>query len=814
MWWVFDSVRTTHEGGRAEHQIAESVVLPNMDDLAFFNTSALDIRGGIFSEAGKLNQDAKREEVHSKEAALQTGQEAAIATSHEDPGSATVESQLRKRAPVKALTVDHLHSSFSEEHGMAGSLSRTDTAPALVNVAPATSTSTGKATAVQATRKWFGHTPRATSISSQPVIDSVKALSTESLPLAPAPAQSSSADIAQNLAGALAVSKEGTAEPSSERAEDLTTGPSTAALKSGPLASASPAQPSVDRPQPGQQPLTRVTSGSKSSHTAPTSSLTPEHTSAASPPVSIAPSDQSTTSNQTQALINSIRARDKQAIASQVNATRDSIKKWGINFAAKRRGEMKPTALADAKEPNHPAALYRPPEETGHNAASSSRGVNIASVPGRTSSEVTRTGSPGRSLQDRLNAAAQAATLATSASSPPTTAALPGNGHITGGRQRSGSSLSQSSTGSRHAPGTTKSGIGIADASASPPKFGPSTAKPTIGVDKDPASAHVSSAVKSADPISIVPKPLGQAGSSGASKSANASSSSSSRSSYNSSSVHTHQPYAGRSMVVPRVVRRPGEVTGIGSSPDGMVRRISDGGEVVKAPGSTHASAPAEEKAKRTGKGSGTSTPLLLTPGESGSGQVPLPAAAHRTLESNPATTDGGASGTKTPPDASVSASPSTRVRRKPVPTVLDSSPELTDAGHPDSAELLVDVSDTPPSEPSVDRPQQPTRHDSEPMFDLDLTEVTTQQSSHAEPQPGSEEISPDPPFSRKQTLAEGVSDDSVPTSSPALTSPAMSLSGAEDALRKVVAKDRDRAEKDGSAGVVVAEDADDKSEP
>jgi hypothetical protein len=202
-------------------------------------------------------------------------------------------------------------------------------------------------------------------------------------------------------------------------------------------------------------------------------------------------------------LLESFRARDKQAIAAQVSSAKSVVRKWGIDFAAKRRADFQAPATGTGikGQQTQPQAIYRPQEDDRlHATTSSSAGAS------------TSLGhSPNRTLQERLNDAAKAAAIA--------------NSTTTTNRERSHSNLSNTSNSSRPTL--------LASPSKSGAVAGPSISEPTFTLsDQKPRRDSV--------PVLM-------------------------------------QPSAGRGMVVPRVVKRPGEVTGLGNSPgQGLTRKISE----------------------------------------------------------------------------------------------------------------------------------------------------------------------------------------------------------------------------------------------
>jgi hypothetical protein len=198
-------------------------------------------------------------------------------------------------------------------------------------------------------------------------------------------------------------------------------------------------------------------------------------------------------------LLESFRARDKQAIAAQVNSAKSVVRKWGIDFAAKRRADFTPVTAPGAgvkgqPQPTQPQAMYRP-QEDDRSTASTSLGH-----------------SPNRTLQERLNDAAKAAAIANSSTN----------------RERSHSNLSNASSSATSSRPTL-----LASPSKSGAVAGPSISEPTFTLsDQAPR--------RDSTPVLMQPSP-------------------------------------GRGMVVPRVVKRPGEVTGLGNSPgQGLTRKISE----------------------------------------------------------------------------------------------------------------------------------------------------------------------------------------------------------------------------------------------
>ena len=460
-----------------------------MDDIAFFNTNGLGIRGGIFSEAGKVSADHA---VHEAASEIPTLPGAEIGTAAEDPASATAEtSTMRQRRPTKVQTLDV--TAPSEAPGTESievGLARTDTAPASIDIGA----STNREPSLSETKKWFGKIGRPQSESSQTVIN-----------------------------GPVNASQESLSKQRSRNGErtSLTATPN-------PAESSTTSENSTRPPSP---PL----GGDISSYSPPPNRLSIGSINKATSDQTVpAPLDNATESSSTAALLTSLRARDKKAIQSQVNSqvntARDAVKKWGVNWA-KRRTNF-PNKL-DEREGSRPAALYGQPEEE-----SVIRSSNAPDSPSQTQSPT---------LKERLDAAAHQAST----------------------RQRSASSASASSaTGLRPTllQSPSKSAVAPVNPSTSPPQW-------TL------ASHPMSEAARDTVPTPHPPRAS------------------------NGNAVYT-QPSAGRTMVVPRVPKRPGEVIGMGSHPEsGFVRRISaedrvesrDGESVLPARRSAKTSASVQE---------------------------------------------------------------------------------------------------------------------------------------------------------------------------------------------------------------------------
>ncbi|WVW84592.1 hypothetical protein I302_106626 [Kwoniella bestiolae CBS 10118] len=469
--------------------IAESVVLPNMDDLAFFDTSKLNIRGAIFNDSSKIKRTTESEESDT----TVPKPEVEIQTSNEDPSSAVpATTNLRKRNIQKSRTVDVNGSGETERAPQLG-IPRTDTAPPTIS----NGTTNKTAATVQATKKWFAQTgsARPPSLTTQTVTGAIQHPSDDNL--------------IRQRSNSSEFQRSSSADPTLNNA-NFTNSPAIAAVQvsssTAPLSEEEKkileaAQPSDNTPSttPRGELNIRALAGEPRQSDASIGSTSSSSTGANIP--STAPH------SSTASLISSLRARDKQALQAQVGTARESLKKWGVGLAAKRKA-MKEGV--QHREEHRPPALYRPPEEDLREDERSSLAT-----------------SPNRSLQDRLNAAAHAGVT-------PVPMPIPA-------RDRSASSSSRPSLFA--SPSSAAS-----PASASPPKWSPPSSKPTTGVVKDDISQHPSS-FTSTPPHTRRPS--------------------------GSAPVFV-QPTSGRSMVVPRVPKRPGQVTGIGhNAAEPMVRKVS-----------------------------------------------------------------------------------------------------------------------------------------------------------------------------------------------------------------------------------------------
>jgi hypothetical protein len=416
------------------------LVAPNFDDLAFFDTSKFDVRGGIFSEAAKMNAKADREDVTLQKGTPSQPGVVAKESSEVSKKRTSLHGDLGKPGSEDTKKAESVLSKFQTELGIGHNQ----------HVENEKGSALGRSSSNASNRS------RTTEVGSKVKLDH-SALGNE--------AASASAPTLVHLEGSDTV----TSSPASDRPPTITSGfhplPEPASVKSNDTSSSTP-----NTETPGGD-IDRSASPGTAAHSA--------------------------------SLLESFRARDKQAIAAQVSSAKSVVRKWGIDFAAKRRADFQaPAAGAGIKgQQTQPQAIYRPQEDDRlHSTTSPSAGAS------------TSLGhSPNRTLQERLNDAAKAAAIA--------------NSTTTTNRERSHSNLSNASNSSRPTL--------LASPSKSGAVAGPSISEPTFTLsDQKPRRESV--------PVLM-------------------------------------QPSAGRGMVVPRVIKRPGEVTGLGNSPgQGLTRKISD----------------------------------------------------------------------------------------------------------------------------------------------------------------------------------------------------------------------------------------------
>ncbi|KIR29806.1 endoplasmic reticulum protein [Cryptococcus deuterogattii LA55] len=531
--------------------IAESVVLPNMDDLAFFNSCDYPVRGGIFNYAAKIKRNAKGEKEdtfqsseESKQEAVSSGSEASSTTlrhRHQKQTSHTptiVVPSLTSTAPSPSLLSSQLGADTGTE------IVRTESTPATFS---SSSASSRKAAALSATKKWFA-----------------------------APGVKPSSSMTQNLTGGVGqepnddsstsgnLSKRSTESQGFDRKigqggqKNWENRPEVTSVE---VSLSTTSHPDIPGPVQASK-VSDLTSDSTStlglvaaspSKFSETSSIA---TSSTETSLKTIPTDQNEISTiphqlgmaSTSSLISSLRSRDKKALQAQMGSAKEQMKKWSVNFGAKRRLKAGTTEEGDGSEKDEgKQALYRPREEE-----EDVRDDDHVPSPSQSHSHkrTTSSQSHGLSLQERLNAAAHE----THATVLPHT---PSNPMFIPERQRSSSTASRPSLLS--SPSKTPS---LAPVGISPPTWAPEGGRPTVGVFSDEA-ASTSSNILAAQAQSM--------------------SEGHTRRQSISTPVST-QPAAGRSMVVPRVPKRPGQVTGIGSS-DLLPSKMNEGSTVERDQG-------------------------------------------------------------------------------------------------------------------------------------------------------------------------------------------------------------------------------------
>jgi hypothetical protein len=513
------------------------LVAPNFDDLAFFDTSKLEVRGGIFSEAGKLNAKPDREEVSLKGAPSQpsvVAKEDAVAGDKKRNSvlSETTSTEDKEKAKVKPI-IKAWTDSTSATKGKNGNMAEVASG-STSGVARSTSISSSKAVDALASRL-PGHKARPNSIHNDH---------------SAIPGTGDASASAPNL---VSIDKGNTvtSSPASDRPLSVTSG-----FHPFPL----------PRPASVQSNETQSTQSSASTATAGAG----VQVGTVAHPELEGSTDRSVSPNNAAAgsLLDSFRARDKQAIAAQVNTAKSAVRKWGLDFAAKRRADFQQTPAPAATQPASPT-------KAGLKATPNQASLNPTYRPDETHSQTASSSlghSPGRSLQERLNDAARAAANVSSSTG------------ATGNRERSASNLSNTSTVS-------------ASASVRPTLL--SSPSKAVAVDPTPSISEPNftlSAHRTGEREQSTPR----------------------RESASTTPPVLMQPSVGRSMVVPRVRHRPGEVIGLGSSPDsGLTRKMSTSSEVALgsssgARGSKLASPPAP-----VNKGSVPSTLPTKLPEES-----------------------------------------------------------------------------------------------------------------------------------------------------------------------------------------------------
>ncbi|BEJ02252.1 hypothetical protein CcaverHIS631_0700470 [Cutaneotrichosporon cavernicola] len=340
--------------------MVESVVLPNMDDLPFFNTMNMPVRGGIFNVASKYKANAA-EETGSDSASIRSNKSdksvMSVQTTHTSSTMATSVTQNSTSSAPAVSSSKHpglRYRNNSGPHTVNEVLERKG--PGRANTSPSVT---------QPTRKKAASSFRVSSSSRPSSVrtDSVATAATDSTWSVSDKPRTNSTD------------------SSSARTADS---PVNEATKSSPASL-------VERP---------VLSIQETNDTP--RSLTPNERESLSTEVDRSQVPDPGTENvsggvtggvTTTSLMNAVRARDKAQLQTQANIAKEGIKKWGVNFVNNRR---RPTPDTHPDEDggahaHHTSAYYAPSaEEREHQQQHALHH------------------SPRTSLQDRLNAAAHA----------------------------------------------------------------------------------------------------------------------------------------------------------------------------------------------------------------------------------------------------------------------------------------------------------------------------------------------------------------------------------------------------------------------
>lgn len=504
-----------------------------MDDLAFFNSCDYPVRGGIFDYAAKIKRNAKGE----KEDTFQSSEESKHETvsSSSEASSTTLRQRHQKQTSHTSTTVVPSPTPPAASPSLLSSQLGADTGTEIVRAetTPATfsssSASSRKAAALSATRKWFA-APGVKPSSSM----------TQNLTGSAGQELNDDSSTSENLSKRSSESQEVDRKIGQRGQKNWENRPEVTSVE---VSLSTTSHPDIPGPVQASR-VSDLTSDSTStlglvaaspSKVSETSSIATSSTEMSLKTIPTDRNEISTIPHQlgmasTSSLISSLRSRDKKALQAQMGSAKEQMKKWSVNFGAKRRLKAGTTDEGDGSEKDEgKQALYRPREEE-----QDVRDDDHVPSPSQSHSHkrTTSSQSHGLSLQERLNAAAHETHAAVLPHTPSNPMFIPE-------RQRSSSTASRPSLLS--SPSKTPS---LAPVGISPPAWAPVGGRPTVGVLSDEA-ASTSSNILAAQAQSM---PEGHT-----------------RRQSISIPVST-QPAAGRSMVVPRVPKRPGQVTGIGSS--------------------------------------------------------------------------------------------------------------------------------------------------------------------------------------------------------------------------------------------------------
>lgn len=520
--------------------------MPAMDDIAFFDTASLDIRGGIFSSASKYWSDPTKAATEEAVAEEAKANEEVIASPEDVTGGGL--DGIRKRRPSKSRTLD---ATLDKDEPTIG-IARVDTAPA--NLDAGVSTSVQKRTS--GLDKWFSPVPSVTSLIGTPDSSTSSSSTTKAATpiIQPKPRTLSSAIPSSSTSTPTLITP--SAPPSSSR---------------DPSPSSKPQSP-VSIPSTSSDRRTSIDTSSLASTTLGTSPVT--NTDGTSP---------ATSSAALFSAVKQFRAGDKKALQDITKTGMDGVKKGWMNFAAKRKVTPLGGAPASPEQqvehrPSKPVP-YRPMEEDAGTAYARAMGQG-SSLDGGERKSVVDNG-VGKSLKERLDAAAHAASLASASASgsvshsasnsisTPVPMSINTNGRSRSGTDSSKHSTTTTSHTSKPSLLSSPSKISVPTLSATTPSIGDTQWTPVArpsATDITPADLSITSERRSMDEV-VGRLSMDSIRSSGSTR---------------QQQPVSVQPGMGRGMVVPRVPKRPGEVTGLGSSPGvGIVRTISDAGEEV-----------------------------------------------------------------------------------------------------------------------------------------------------------------------------------------------------------------------------------------